>query len=179
MNGAHFHLVVNHLPIILPVVGSIVLITGMIFKSEAVKRTAFMIFILGAISAIVAMTSGEGAEDVVKKLNVVSKNIIHEHEETAETFAILCYILGGFSLLGLWASFKQKTFSNIVSIGTLVFALTTILDGLISVSLTPASYFNVQSFLKINLKLGLKPNCPSEVLKGEEHAFANPTVLYI
>lgn len=122
MNGAHFHLVVNHLPIILPVVGSIVLITGMIFKSEAVKRTAFMIFILGAISAIVAMTSGEGAEDVVKKLNVVSKNIIHEHEETAETFAILCYILGGFSLLGLWASFKQKTFSNIVSIGTLVFA---------------------------------------------------------
>ena len=122
MNGAHFHLVVNHLPIILPVVGSIVLITGMIFKSEAVKRTAFMIFILGAISAIVAMTSGEGAEDVVKKLNVVSKNIIHEHEETAETFAILCYFLGGFSLLGLWASFKQKTFSNIVSIGTLVFA---------------------------------------------------------
>lgn len=122
MNGAHFHLVVNHLPIILPVVGSIVLITGMIFKSEAVKRTAFMIFILGAISAIVAMTSGEDAEDVVKKLNVVSKNIIHEHEETAETFAILCYILGGFSLLGLWASFKQKTFSNIVSIGTLVFA---------------------------------------------------------
>ena len=60
-----------------------------------------------------------------------------------------------------------------------MFALTTMLDGLTNVSLTPASYFNVQSFLKINLKLGLKPICPSEVLKGALHAPANPTVLYI
>jgi uncharacterized membrane protein len=123
MNGAHWHLVVNHLPIIFPFVGVIVMITGLISKSEAVKRTAFMIFIMGALAAIAAMNTGEGAEDVVEKISGVTENFIKNHEETAETFALLSYILGGLSLLGLWASFKQKTFSAIIAIGALVFAL--------------------------------------------------------
>ena len=122
MNGAHWHLVVNHLPIIFPIVGVIVMITGLISKSEAVKRTAFMIFVFGALAAIAAMNTGEGAEAVVENINGVSENFIESHEEAAETFAILSYILGGISLLGLWASFKQKSFSSIISIATLIFA---------------------------------------------------------
>lgn len=122
MNGAHWHLVVNHLPIIFPIVGVIVMITGLISKSEAVKRTAFMIFVFCALAAIAAMNTGEGAEEVVENINGVSENFIESHEEAAETFAILSYILGGISLLGLWASFKQKSFSSIISIATLIFA---------------------------------------------------------
>lgn len=122
MNGAHWHLVVNHLPIIFPIVGVVVMITGIISKSEAVKRTAFMIFVFGALATIAAMNTGEGAEEVVEKINGVTENYIESHEETAETFAILSYILGGISLLGLWASFKQKTFSLLISIGALIFA---------------------------------------------------------
>lgn len=129
MNGAHWHLVVNHLPIIFPLVGVIVLVTGLISKSEAVKRTAFMIFIFGALASIVAMTTGEGAEEVVEKINGVTENYIKSHEERAETFALLSYILGGISLFGLWASFKQKTFSNIVAIATLVFAFVVLYFG--------------------------------------------------
>jgi uncharacterized membrane protein len=123
MNDAHFHLVVNHLPIIFPLVGVIILVTGLFSKSEAVKRTAFMIFILGGIAAIVAMSSGEGAEEVVENISGVSENFIKNHEETAETFAILSYVLGGISVLGLWASFKKKTFSNVICIIVLIFAL--------------------------------------------------------
>lgn len=122
MNGAHWHLVVNHLPIIFPIVGVIVMITGFISKSEAVKRTAFMIFIFGALAAKTAMSTGESAEEVVEKINGVTENYIENHEETAETFAILGYFLGGISLFGLWASFKQKSFSTIISIATLIFA---------------------------------------------------------
>jgi uncharacterized membrane protein len=122
MNGAHWHLVVNHLPIIFPLVGVIVMITGLIAKSDAIKRTALMIFILSGLAAIVAMNTGEGAEEVVENLNGVTENYIESHEETAEIFAIFSYILGGISLFGLWASFKQKTFSSLISIGTLIFA---------------------------------------------------------
>lgn len=129
MNGAHWHLVVNHLPIIFPIVGVIVMITGLISKSEAVKRTAFMIFILGALASIAAMTTGEGAEEIVEKINGVTENYIESHEETAETFALLSYVLGGISLLGLWASFKQKSFSNIIAIATLLFAFVVLYFG--------------------------------------------------
>ena len=123
MNDAHWHLVVNHLPIIFPIVGVIVMITGLISKSEAVKRTAFMIFILGAFGAIAALSTGEGAEEVVENIKGIQESYIKSHEETAEIFAILSYVLGGISLIGLWASFKQKTFSNIIVIVSLLFAL--------------------------------------------------------
>jgi uncharacterized membrane protein len=129
MNEAHFHLVVNHLPIIFPIVGVIVMITGFISKSEAVKRTAFMIFIFGALASIAAMATGEGAEEIVEKINGVSESYIKTHEEIAETFAVLSYILGGISLLGLWASFKQKSFSSIIAVVTLVFAFVVLFFG--------------------------------------------------
>ena len=122
MNEAHLHLVVNHLPINFPVVGAIVLLTGLISKSEAVKRTAFMIFIIGAATAVAAMSTGEGAEEIVEKIRGVSESYIETHEEAAETFAVLSHVLGGISLLGLWASFKQKRFASGIAITTLLFS---------------------------------------------------------
>ncbi|MFN4079364.1 MAG: hypothetical protein ACK4NS_00560 [Saprospiraceae bacterium] len=126
MNAAHLHLVVNHLPIIFPLVGVIIMLTGFVSKSAPVKRTALLIFILGALSAVAAMTTGERAEDVVGKIDGTSEPYIEVHEEKAEVFAVFSYILGGISLLGLWFSFKQKNFSNLISIGTLVFAIATL-----------------------------------------------------
>ncbi|MBP7821949.1 MAG: hypothetical protein KA010_03430 [Saprospiraceae bacterium] len=123
MNGAHFHLVVNHLPIVFPLVGIIVMIIGFVSKSDAVKRTSYFIFVLGALFSILSMTSGEGAEDIVKKINGIDKKLIHTHEEAAETFALLTYVLGVLSLFGLWASFSKKSFSNLLYIITLAFAL--------------------------------------------------------
>lgn len=122
MNEAHFHLMINHLPIIFPLVGIIVLIIALIVKSEHVKRTSYFIFTLGAIATIAAMASGEGAEEVVEKINEVSENYIKKHEEVAEVFAVLSYILGTISLLGIWASLKQKSFSKNISLATIVFA---------------------------------------------------------
>lgn len=85
------------------------MITGLISKSEAVKRTAFMIFILGALASIAAMTTGEGAEEIVEKINGVTENYIESHK-TAETFALLSYILVAFLYLDFEPSTKQKTF---------------------------------------------------------------------
>ena len=45
MNGAHWHLVVNHLPIVFPIVGIIIMLIGILSKSEHIKRTALFIFI--------------------------------------------------------------------------------------------------------------------------------------
>jgi uncharacterized membrane protein len=82
-----------------------------------------MIFILGAFASLAAMTTGEGAEEIAEKIAGITENDIERHEEVAETFALLSYLLGGISILGLWASFKQKSFSNIVTITTLILAI--------------------------------------------------------
>lgn len=115
MNDAHLHLVLNHLPIILPIIGLLIMIGGLVFSSEILKRTAYLVFVLAAIVAIPSFATGEGAEDVVEKLSGVDENLIKKHEEIAEKFAILCYILGGISLLGLWSNFYKNSFTTIIS----------------------------------------------------------------
>ena len=122
MNEAHLHLVVNHLPIIIPMVGLLIMIGGLLVKSEILKRAAYCIFILGAITAIAASSTGEGAEEVVENINGIDERFIEVHEEAAETFAILLYILGGISLIGLWANWKQKSFSRGFVFATIAFA---------------------------------------------------------
>jgi len=129
MNAAHFHLVVNHLPIIFPLVGVIVLITGFLSKSDAVKRTAFLIFFLGALTTVAAMTSGEEAEHVVEHIEGISEDYIETHEELAETFALLSYLLGAVSIVALWASFKKKAFANGIALIALLFAFVVLFFG--------------------------------------------------
>jgi uncharacterized membrane protein len=129
MNEAYWHLAINHIPIIFPVAGVIVAVTGMVSGSEALKRTAFLIFILGALAAIVSMSTGEGAEEVVEKMGGIPESYIEEHEESAEVFSTLSYILGGLSLLGLWASFRKRSFSNVLAIVTFVFSLVVLFFG--------------------------------------------------
>lgn len=121
MNGAHYHLVLNHLPIIIPIVGLLVLIAGFIIKSEIVKRTAYCIFILGALTAFGAIATGDGAEDVVKHIDGISKDLIHEHEEKAEVFALLSYVLGIGSVVALWSNWKKKSYANYIALAILAY----------------------------------------------------------
>lgn len=120
MNGAHLHLVINHFPIIVPIVGMLILLVGFLTKSDVVKRTAFGVFVLGAILTFPAMYTGEGAEEIAENLPGVTDQLIHEHEEKAETFALVSYILGLVSLLGFWANYKQKSFANWIAIAVIV-----------------------------------------------------------
>lgn len=122
MNQAHFHLLVNHLPIIFPVVGILVMLAAFVSKSEVVKRTAYFIFVMGAVTAIAAMASGDGAAEIVDKITGSSKEIIETHEDASKTFALFSFLLGAVSLFGFWSSLKQKSFSKMVGYVTLVFA---------------------------------------------------------
>ena len=54
MNEAHLHLTFNHLPLIAPIIALLIMIGGILLKSEVIKRTAYAIFILGAIMTIPA-----------------------------------------------------------------------------------------------------------------------------
>jgi uncharacterized membrane protein len=123
MNDAHLHLVFNHFPIIVPIVGMIILIAGFFSNSGVVKKTALGVFVLGALLTFPAMYTGEGAEEIAEKLPDVTDLLIHEHEEKAETLAIINYILGFVSFIGFWAFWKQKSFANYIAIAVLCLGL--------------------------------------------------------
>lgn len=129
MNDAHFHLLVNHLPIIIPIIGLLILIGGFITRSAIVKRTACLVFMLGAICTIPAAVSGEGAEEVVEDMELADHHIIHEHEEAAEIFILFSYALGALALVGLWANLKEKSFSTVINVIILALSIVVIFLG--------------------------------------------------
>ncbi|MBS1522158.1 MAG: hypothetical protein JST50_14245 [Bacteroidetes bacterium] len=127
MNGAHYHLVLNHLPIIIPIVGILVMIGGFIFRSEVIKRTSYFIFIVAALSAIAASATGDWAEDAIKHAPGVSEKLIHAHEKATEIFSIALYLLGAFCIIALWASWKQKSYARLLPWYITAFALVVVL----------------------------------------------------
>ncbi|MGB6036196.1 MAG: hypothetical protein WBG42_08005 [Cryomorphaceae bacterium] len=123
MNDAHLHLIFNHLPIVGLLIGTLVLIAGMLLKKSEVKLTAFGIYIFSALAAIVANYTGEEAEEIVENISGISETLIHTHEEYAETFLILAIILGALSLIGFVSELKKFKFANFLAVMILLFAI--------------------------------------------------------
>ena len=122
MNDAHLHMVFNHFPIIGLFFGIGILAFGIIKKQTILVNTAYVIFIFCMIMAKATMMTGEGAEEIVEELGI-SHDIIHEHEELAETFMKVLYGLGILSILGLVVNLKKHSKAAIVSYVVLVLAI--------------------------------------------------------
>ncbi|MBN8642725.1 MAG: hypothetical protein J0L86_13005 [Flavobacteriales bacterium] len=115
MNDAHLHMVVNHFPIIGTILGLGILIGGLVFKNNSIKNTAYCLFIVAALFSFASMNTGEGAEEIAEKLPNVTDQIIHEHEEAAEKLALVLYLLGAISIVGLYLNAKKNAKANLVS----------------------------------------------------------------
>jgi uncharacterized membrane protein len=115
MNDAHLHMVVNHFPIIGTIFGFIILIIGLALKNKTLQNTSYGLFVVAAIFGAISMGTGEGAEELVEDMPNRGKQIIHEHEELAEKLAILLYVLGGLSLVGMYLNFKNNSKAKLLS----------------------------------------------------------------
>jgi hypothetical protein len=96
MNAAHFHLLVNHLPIIGFALALVLLIATTIRRGDRGMFAASVIVILIAGGgALAAQLSGEPAEEVVEQLSDVHKASIETHEDSA----LLATVLAGITSL--------------------------------------------------------------------------------
>ncbi|MBE0424059.1 MAG: hypothetical protein IBX66_08990 [Lutibacter sp.] len=123
MNEAHFHLVVNHLPIVGILIGLLVLVTGFLLKKSEVKIMALGIFVFSALASMAAFYSGEGAEEIVENIPGISETLINQHEEVAELFFTVILILGGISLVMMFLEINKSKFSKYGFILVILLAL--------------------------------------------------------
>jgi uncharacterized membrane protein len=120
MNQTHLHLLINHLPIIGSILGGIVLAHAIWNKSELTKIAAYNVLIISSLGAIVAYVTGEEAEETIENIAGVMENTIKIHEDFAVYALIALIALGVSSIIGLWATIKQNSYSGILSTITLV-----------------------------------------------------------
>ena len=103
MNPVQAHLALNHLPVLGAVFGLGLLAFALAAKRDETLRVGLFFLVLTAIAAWPVSLSGEKAEDVVEETADVSHDIIHDHEEAAESAAWAAYAVGVVALIGLVA----------------------------------------------------------------------------
>lgn len=123
MNGAHWHLMLNHFPAIGGIFSALLLLASFLFKSAPFRKAGLSLLIISGLIAIPALLTGEGAEDSLKAIGQ-KNNLIHPHEEAAE---VAFWVLEATAILGLLAflmAFRKEDLSKkltaITFIGTLI-----------------------------------------------------------
>jgi hypothetical protein len=140
MNGAHLHLIVNHVSLFALLFGVVILALNFKWGGRNVLMVAVGLFVLAGVFAWVAHQTGESAEHVFKAaVPDFQKSFIHEHEAAAKFAAISGTIVGLFALVTGWVAYRRPARTNRMRIilfiialwASSVFVRTTYLGGLI------------------------------------------------
>lgn len=131
MTSVEWHLALNHLPLVGSFIAALILLFGLILKSRVVSRVGLIVFICSALLTIPAEETGEEAEHQLEKAEGLnySHDLIHEHEELAERFALIARITGVIALGAYFFSFGAGKIGLTLRIITLIGALITAYYG--------------------------------------------------
>jgi len=138
MNNTHIHLLLNHFPVIGTLIGSCLLLWGIIKKNDQIKSISAFLLACMAIIAIPVFLTGEPAEESVEHLGGISEQAIELHEEAAEIAIWLMGITGVVSLITLLMKLKKHRQTN------LVFVLAFILSVVCFASMARTGYLGGQ-----------------------------------
>lgn len=125
MNFAHWHLLLNHLPVLGTAFGTLLLLTGLLKRSDELKRLSLWVFVLAAVVAVPAYLTGEPAESVIERLPNVAENLIERHEDWALISLLATGLTGIVALLGWFSYRKAERLPQWLSAGALGLALVT------------------------------------------------------
>jgi beta-lactamase regulating signal transducer with metallopeptidase domain len=105
MDLLHFHLVLNHVPVIGMGIVLLLLVGALLRRSAELMRATLVLIVVLGLAALGAFFTGEPAEDGVEHLPGISKATISAHEEAAELALAAMETLAVIALLGLlmWA----------------------------------------------------------------------------
>lgn len=123
MNTTHLHLLLNHFPIIGTLIGSGLLLWGIVRKQNNLKSAGAAVLFIMAVIAIPVYTTGEPAEESVEGLPGVSEAMIELHENAATIAIWLLGITGLFSLAALIMDFRKKTAAGFIFMVSFVLAV--------------------------------------------------------
>src|SRR5688572_15593234 len=101
MTGAHLHLALNHVPVVLVPVAVVMLSYAMASKSADLTKAALVLLIVSTLFGAGAFLTGEPAEEAVAQIAGVSTEAIEAHEELAPIAAAATALAGVFALVVL------------------------------------------------------------------------------
>lgn len=98
----HLHLILNHWPIIVPMLGFLLVAIASLRGSEPTGRVGLAFLVGGAVALLPAYFTGEGAEHSVRRAPGVTEMVIDQHADAALWGVLVLGAVGGFALWSLW-----------------------------------------------------------------------------
>lgn len=123
MNTAHLHLMINHLPIIGLFFAILFNLLAIFRNYIELKKISCWLYVLLALISVLAISTGDGAGEIVRTWPGISEESIEYHETWGYAFFYGLIAIGVLSIAAVWFSkdnlFRLKKFN----IGTLVLAV--------------------------------------------------------
>ena len=120
MTAAQIHLALNHFPIAGSILALVILIWGLVAKSDQIKMVGIGLIIIASVTGGIVAATGDGAEEIVEHKPLVTEHLIHEHEEAADAAAMAMYLASVFGIAWLVMKKLNKPHSEKVFIALLI-----------------------------------------------------------
>jgi len=99
LDWPHVHIMINHFPVILAVMGAAAAVLGQFRGRRGVWLYATATMTLAALTAIPTYFTGEPAEEALHRPWYIARQAIHTHEEAALIAAIITGVAGLVALV--------------------------------------------------------------------------------
>jgi uncharacterized membrane protein len=126
LNLAHFHLLLNHFPIIGMIIGFGLFLVSFFEKNEDLRRASYIIFAAVALLTIPTFLTCVGAQVMLSGQPNVSDALIQRHEGSAFLALWFIEITGALAIVGLWQEHERSHPANWNILAVLLFALLTL-----------------------------------------------------
>ncbi len=123
MNAAHFHLVINHFPVVLMLASAAIGIHAWIRKSAPAKGIALAMTLAASLFALPTYFSGEPAADFLENAAIVNDMHIEEHEEAAEKAVVVTTLTGVVAAIAFSLASRKSVHSDRAFLATIALAL--------------------------------------------------------
>lgn len=120
MNTAHWHLILNHFPIIGTLGGIVVLLYGLVRKSNDTKVLGALLILAMAVISVIVMETGESAEEIVENIPGIGEAAMEAHEDAAKIANSILITSGVLALISLVLHFFKKNVVIISMVATLL-----------------------------------------------------------
>ena len=107
MNWPYTHTLINHFPIVLTVVGSVVLLLALFVRRRGLWLYALATLTLAGLSVYPVFFTGDKASDVLRNTWYVVRAAVEEHDQSAGYALVCLLLLGAASAYAWWRMIRR------------------------------------------------------------------------
>jgi hypothetical protein len=160
----YIHVVLNHLPIYVTILGALALAISLILRSRAAQITALILTLVAGVSAYPVFVTGQRAYKTIRGVSDdAGADWLDEHMDRAEKMIGVFYFLAALAIAGLLVAIKWP--NSAVPLAALTLVVAILCSGIAVYIAQPGGRVRHPEFRQV--KLQIQPLKPITATKNE------------